>query len=128
MYFIDVQGTLISDIDKSPIQGSIEFIDMLNETQTPYMLITNNTKSDSKDFYNYLISIGFNFKFSSYLDPIMLLESHVQKTAVAAYGADEFLKILVEMGYTLDYKNPKTVLIAIKENFRSDERRVGKEC
>lgn len=121
MYFIDVQGTLISDIDRSPIQGSIEFIDMLNKTQTPYMVITNNTKSTSKDFYNYLISIGFNFKFSFYLDPMMLLESCVKKTAVAAYGADDFLKILVKMGYTLDYKNPKTVLIAIKEDFCADE-------
>ncbi|RLD41678.1 MAG: HAD family hydrolase, partial [Bacteroidetes bacterium] len=37
MYFIDVQGTLISDIDKSPIRGSIAFIDMLNKTETPYM-------------------------------------------------------------------------------------------
>ncbi|MCF6340413.1 MAG: HAD-IIA family hydrolase [Sulfurimonas sp.] len=121
MYFIDVQGTLISDVDKSPIQGSIEFIDMLNETQTPYMVITNNTKSASKDFYNYLISIGFTFEFSFYLDPIMLLESCVKKTTVAAYGANDFLKVLVEMGYILDYKNPKTVLISIKEDFCADE-------
>ncbi|MCW8954153.1 MAG: HAD-IIA family hydrolase [Sulfurimonas sp.] len=121
MYFIDVQGTLISDADKSPIRGSIEFIDMLNEKNIPYMVITNNTKKASKDFYTYLKSIGFNFAFSSYLDPLMLLESRVEKEAVAAYGAEEFLKTLVEMGYKLDYEKPKTVLVAIKEDFSSDE-------
>ena len=121
MYFIDVQGTLISDIDKSPIRGSIEFIDMLNEKKIPYMIITNNTKKPSSDFYEFLKSLGFNFDFSSYLDPLMLLESRVQKDAVAAYGADEFLNTLVDMGYILDYKNPKTVLVAIKENFTSEE-------
>lgn len=121
MYFLDVQGTLISDIDKSPIAGSIAFIDMLNKTQTPYMVITNNTKKSSQDFYTYLKSIGFNFGFDKYLDPLMLLESHVEKEAVAAYGAVEFLDTLVKMGYTLDYKNPKTVLVAIKEDFTSDE-------
>ena len=121
MYFIDVQGTLISDIDKSPIAGSIEFINMLNDKKIPYMIITNNTKKSSDDFYQFLKSIGFNFKFSSYLDPLMLLESRVKKDAVAAYGADEFLNTLVNMGYMLDYKNPKTVLVAIKENFTSDE-------
>lgn len=30
-YFIDVQGTLIDDINKDPINGAIEFIDTLNE-------------------------------------------------------------------------------------------------
>lgn len=121
MYFIDVQGTLISDSDKSPIRGSIAFIDMLNKTRTPYMVITNNTKKSSQDFYAYLNSIGFNFGFDKYLDPLMLLEFHVEKEAVAAYGATEFLDTLVKMGYVLDYENPKTVLVAIKEDFSSDE-------
>ena len=120
-YFIDVQGTLISDIDKSPINGSIEFIDRLNADNIPYVIVTNNTKKASKDFYKYLNSIGFNFDFSSYLDPLMLLESRVAKQGVAAYGAEEFLNTLVHMGYTLDYENPKTVLIAIKQDFSSEE-------
>ncbi|PHQ64926.1 MAG: HAD family hydrolase [Sulfurimonas sp.] len=121
MYFIDVQGTLISDSDKSPIRGSIEFIGMCNEKNIPYMVITNNTKKASNDFYNYLRSIGFEFDFSKYLDPLMLLESRVSKVSVAAYGADEFLKTLVTMGYTLNYENPETVLVAIKEDFDANE-------
>ena len=121
MYFIDVQGTLISDNDKTPIEGSIEFITMLNKTSTPYMIVTNNTKKSSKDFYNYLQQIGFDFDFSKYLDPLMLLESKVVKNSIAAYGADEFLQTLLDMGYNLNYKEPQTVLIAIKEDFTSDE-------
>ena len=121
MYFIDVQGTLISDEDKSPINGSIEFIDKLNSNKTPYMIVTNNTKKESKAFYNYLTSIGFNIEFSNYLDPLMLLESIVQKESVAAYGATEFLDTLQNMDYSFEYKNPKTVLVAIKENFTADE-------
>ena len=121
MYFIDVQGTLISDKDKSPIKGSIEFIAELNKANIPYMIVTNNTKKSSKVFYDYLQSIGFEFAFSHYIDPLMLLESRVQKGGVAGYGADEFLKTLKTMGYELDYTNPKTVLVAIKEDFMPDE-------
>ena len=121
MYFIDVQGTLISDLDKSPISGSIEFINMLNEKKVPYMIVTNNTKKASKDFYNFLLEQGFHFSFDNYLDPLMLLESRVEKEAVAAYGAKEFLNTLLSMGYKLDYQNPKTVLVAIKEDFSADE-------
>ena len=121
MYFLDVQGTLISDNDKSPIDGSLDFIRMLNENKTPYMIITNNTKKDSFAFYEYLQSIGFEFDFDKYLDPLMLLEKKVAKEAVAAYGSTEFLNTLVAMGYILDYKKPKTVLIAIKEEFFADK-------
>ena len=121
MYFIDVQGTLISDADKSPIEGSREFINKLNCENIPYMVITNNTKKASQDFLAYLNSIGFDFDASKYLDPLMLLESRVSKEAVAAYGAEEFLQTLQKMGYKLDFTHPKTVLIAIKENFTADE-------
>ena len=121
MYFIDVQGTLISDKDKTPIKGSIRFINKLNDKKIPYMIVTNNTKKPSREFYEFLKNSGFDIDFSSYLDPLMLLEEHVQKLSVAAYGANEFLQTLLDMGYTLNYTEPDTVLIAIKEDFTSDE-------
>lgn len=121
MFFIDVQGTLISDIDKSPISGSREFIEMLNKNKLPYMIVTNNTKKPSQEFYNFLNEQGFKFPFRNYLDPLMLLESRVPKQNVAAYGSTEFLNTIITMGYLLNYENPKTVLVAIKEDFTADE-------
>ncbi len=121
MYFIDVQGTLISDIDKSPISGAIEFINSLNKKEIPYMIVTNNTKKESKNFYQFLQNQGFNFSYKNYLDPLMLLESRVEKNSVAAYGSKDFLNTLLDMDYTLDYKTPETVLVAIKEDFLADE-------
>lgn len=121
MYFIDVQGTLISDNDKTPIRGSREFIVMLNERKIPYMVVTNNTKKSSQEFFDFLIKSGFDFPFNKYLDPLMLLETHLQKESVAAYGTQDFLQNLVEMGYSLNYENPKNVLISIKEDYTSSE-------
>lgn len=121
MYFIDVQGTLISDEDKSPLPGSREFITKLKVTKTPFMVITNNTKEASLDFYGFLQNLGFDFPYASYLDPLMLLESSVPKESVAAYGAKKFLDVLEKMGYTFDYTKPKVVLIAIKEDFTNEE-------
>lgn len=121
MYCIDVQGTLISDSDRTPIRGSVEFIDMLNANHIPYAIVTNNTKLDSKEFYSYLKGVGFKFDFDRYLDPLMVLESRVRKEAVAAYGSEEFLVTLKKMGYVLNYETPKTVLISVKEDFTSRE-------
>lgn len=122
MYFIDVQGTLIEDNTKLPTRGAVAFIDHLNEHQIPYMVITNSTKNPSTEFLGYLNSIGLNISQSHYLDPLMMLERHIDKTKiVAAYGSEPFLEVVRSMGYTLDYLSPDVVLVAIKENFASDE-------
>ncbi|MDX9813980.1 MAG: HAD-IIA family hydrolase [Sulfurimonas sp.] len=122
MYFIDVQGTLISDEDKSPIRGAIEFIEYLNSSKTPYIIITNNTKKSPSDFYRFLKNSGFDFKLDNYLDPLMVLKNRLSlDESIAAYGSSEFLKTLESMGYKLDYKKPKVVLVAIKEDFSSHE-------
>ncbi|HEX5328996.1 HAD-IIA family hydrolase [Sulfuricurvum sp.] len=122
MYFIDVQGTLIDDHTKLPTRGAVEFIDYLNEHQIPYMVITNSTKNPSDEFLGYLNSIGLHIPQTHYLDPLMMLESHIDKMKkVAAYGSEPFLNVLRSMGYTLDFNSPDVVLVAIKENFTPDE-------
>lgn len=122
MYFIDVQGTLIEDNTKLPTRGAIAFIDYLNAHHIPYMVITNSTKNPSDEFLGYLNSIGLNIPRERYLDPLMMLENHVDKTQkVAAYGSEPFLDVVRSMGYTLDYTLPDVVLVAIKENFTPDE-------
>ena len=121
MYFIDVQGTLIDDLHKQPIRGSRELIDHLNVHQIPYMVITNNTKRTSDDFLSYLNGIGLCIPAAHYLDPLMILDRILPKTDVAAYGSEPFLRILETAGFTLDYQQPQSVLVAIKEDFSADE-------
>lgn len=122
MYFVDVQGTLIEDNTKLPTRGAVAFIDHLNTHQIPYMVITNSTKNPSNEFLGYLNSIGLNIPQSHYLDPLMMLESHIDKSRkIAAYGSQPFLSVLQSMGYLLDYTSPDVVLAAIKDDFSPDE-------
>lgn len=122
MYFIDVQGTLISDDTRLPIRGAVEFIDRLNRTQTPYMVITNSTKHRSDEFLGYLQGIGLSIPSTHYLDPLMVLERSLdQNERVAAYGSEAFLTVIASMGYVLDFTDPTVVLVAIKEDFSHEE-------
>ncbi|MFK5881686.1 MAG: HAD-IIA family hydrolase [Sulfurospirillum sp.] len=120
-FFIDVQGTLISDKDKKPISGSIEFINFLNRKKIPYMVITNNTKELSRDFHKFLLDLGFEIAFEKYLDPFMVLDKNVKTRDVKAFGAKEFTKSLESMGYDTTTKHPKAMLIASKKDFSSDD-------
>ncbi len=122
MYFVDVQGTLIDDHTKLPTRGAVAFIDYLNGHHIPYMVITNSTKNPSDEFLGYLNSIGLYIPREHYLDPLMILESHIDKNQkIAAYGSEPFLNVLRSMGYTLDFSAPDVVLVAIKEDFTPDE-------
>jgi NagD protein len=128
MFFIDVQGTIIDDLEKKPIAGAIEFIDYLNSNNIDYMIVTNNTKDASEDFLAYLQSIGFNIPKEKYLDPIMLIENIVTSKKVAAFGHEKFLKVLQDKGYELEYKNPDTVVVGVSHEYNMDDFATMNEC
>ena len=121
MYFIDVQGTLITDTDKTAVNGAVDFIDHLNRENIPFMIVTNNTKQLSSVLFDYLVGLGFDLDKDFYIDPLMLLDSCVEHKHVAAYGEESFLQTLLEKGYVLDYENPQSVIIGSKHNYTGED-------
>ncbi len=115
MFFIDVQGTLLSDEDKSLIKGAREFISLLNSKKIPYLILTNNTKT--LNFDDELRKKGLELKQNAYLDPFCVLSSSLGVCKIAAYGSKEFLGCIQALGYELDFSNPQAVLIASYEAF-----------
>ena len=107
MYFIDVQGTLISDEDKTPLPYALEFIEHLNKNNIPFVIVTNNTKRS--DFKEYLQQLGFKFKY--YLDPLMVLDDKIDDE-VAVFGNENF-KQIVSKKYKLNYKAPKYLVLSV---------------
>ncbi|EAI4306009.1 HAD-IIA family hydrolase [Campylobacter coli] len=116
MFFLDVQGTLISDHDKSLIHGAKELIDFLNAKNLPYLIITNNTKK--LDFLEKLQQKGLAIKENAYIDPFSVLKHLLRPCKVAAFGADEFVKSLENLGFELDFVNPSAVLVASYDDFK----------
>ena len=120
-YFIDVQGTLIDDEKKQPIEGSIAFIDKLNAQKIPYVVVTNNTKFQSEAFHRFLCDLGFAIPKTHYLDPFMTLEFALQTKNVKSFGAQEFLDTMHEMGYAQTQEAPEAIVIASKKDFDANE-------
>ncbi len=128
MYFIDVQGTLIDDLNKKPISGAIEFINVLNEKKIPYMVITNNTKKLSIEFLNFLKNLGFNIGEKNYIDPFIILKDVAKNKKIAAFGQEDFFYSLKKMGYELDYKNPQSLIVSIKKEYTNEDYSKMIEC
>ncbi|EAH8149056.1 HAD-IIA family hydrolase [Campylobacter jejuni] len=116
MFFLDVQGTLISDADKSLIYGAKELIDFLNTKNIPYVVITNNTKKI--DFLERLRQKGLAIKEDAYIDPFSVLGYILRPCKVATFGAEEFIQSLEKLGFELDFENPMAVLVASYDDFK----------
>ncbi|AXH13909.1 HAD-IIA family hydrolase [Malaciobacter mytili] len=128
MYFIDVQGTLIDDINKEPISGAIEFINTLNEKKIPYVVITNNTKKLSSEFFSFLKNLGFNIGETNYIDPFVILKDVAKNKKVAAFGQEDFFDSLKKMGYELDYDKPQSLMVSIKKEYTNEDYSKMIEC
>lgn len=115
MFFIDVQGTLLSDADKSLIAGAKELISFLNKKNLAYVIITNNTKK--LDFLEHLRAKGLDIKDNAYIDPFAVLSSLLQPCKIAAFGSSEFKQSLEKLGFGLDCKEVKAVLVASFDGF-----------
>ncbi len=125
-YFIDVQGTLIDDIDKEPINGACDLIDYLNNNDIPYVVITNNTKQNSDVFLQNLKNKGLNIK--NYIDPFFILKDIVKSKKVAAFGTLDFLNVLNKMGYELDFQDYEALIVSIKKDYNNEEYSSMIEC
>jgi len=111
-YFIDIQGTLIDDKNFLPLDGAIEFIDFLNEKNIPFVLVTNNTKRESKEFIAYLQNLGFKFNENQYIDPLMIIKEELKNKTLKPYGNEKFVEIIKSNFKTSN--NPEGVILGIK--------------
>jgi len=125
-FFIDVQGTLIDDINKEPINGACDFISYLNKNDIPYVVITNNTKENSDNFLESLKEKGFDIK--NYIDPFCILKDVVKSKKIAAFGTDKFLEVLKELGYDLDFNTFETMIVSISKDYTNEDYAKMIEC
>ncbi|MBK1963880.1 HAD-IIA family hydrolase [Campylobacter novaezeelandiae] len=116
MFFLDVQGTLLSDKDKSLISGAKELISYLNSNNMPYVVVTNNTKK--LDFLSILKQKGLDIKDNAYIDPFYVLKDILKPCKIAAFGAREFLFSLENLGFELDFNHPEALLISSYDDFK----------
>ena len=119
MLFLDVQGTLLKDSDKSLIQGASGLISWLNFKQIPYVIITNNTKD--LNFLQNLRIKGLDIKDNAYIDPFVVLKQRLKPCKVAAFGAEAFKKSLIELEFSLNFDTPEALLVASYDQFSFDD-------
>lgn len=122
-YLLDMDGVLVRG--RQPIPGAQDFIGKLLETNTRFLVITNNPLHTPRDLQHRLASEGLNVPeshlFTSALATAQFLAS--QRPASTAYviGEAGLTTAMHQVGYTFTSKNPEYVVLGETNSYNLEQ-------
>lgn len=112
-YLIDMDGVLIKS--KKLVPGAAEFIYRLREEETPFIILTNNSRLRPQDFSNHFQKNGLDVSAESFFTSAMatanfLHEQHPHGTAFVI-GETGIINALQDIGYVLNGQSSDYVVM-----------------
>lgn len=112
-FLIDMDGVIYRGSELIP--GAIEFVDLLNEKDIPYMFLTNNSQRTPMDIATRLQRLGFqvsqNHVFTSALATATYLAQHKPQGTAFVIGEGGLLNALDRVGIAIIDHNPDFVVV-----------------
>ncbi len=112
-FLLDMDGVLVRG--RQPIPGAEEFIARLLETNTPFLVITNNPLYTARDLSFRLASEGLHIPeknlFTSAIATAQFLASQRPNGTAFVIGESGLTQAMHHVGYTLTNKNPEYVVL-----------------
>ena len=112
-FLLDMDGELVRG--QSLIPGAREFVDKLVETETPFLILTNNPMYTPRDLKHRLSALGLNVPenrlYTSAMATAQFLSSQRPKGTAYAIGESGLTSALHDIGYVLTSINPDYVVL-----------------
>ena len=112
-YLLDMDGVLVRG--NTPIPGAQEFIAKLVETQTPFLILTNNPIYTPRDLQHRLATIGLEVPetrlFTSSMATAQFLAQQRPHGTAFAIGESGLTQALHDIGYVQTSSNPDYVVL-----------------
>jgi NagD protein len=112
-WLMDIDGVLVREED--PIPGAAEFIARLRETETPFLLLTNNSMWTRRDLAARLRTSGIDVPeeaiWTSALATARFLEDQRPGGTAFVIGESGLTTALHSAGYTMDERDPEYVVL-----------------
>lgn len=119
-YLLDMDGVLVRG--KTPIPGAQEFIAKLVETNTPFLILTNNPMYTPRDLQHRLTSAGLNVPedhlFTSAMATAQFLDNQRPNGTAFAIGESGLTSALHDIGYILTGTNPDYVVLGETNSYQ----------
>ena len=118
-WLLDMDGVLVRD--EHPIEGANHFLEILRETSTPFLVLTNNSMFTRRDLAARLAHGGLNVPesniWTSALATARFLKAQRPGGSAFVIGEVGLTTALHEVGYTLTEVNPDYVVVGETRNY-----------
>ncbi|MHB0998330.1 MAG: HAD-IIA family hydrolase [Armatimonadota bacterium] len=122
-YLIDMDGVLVRG--KTPIPGAQEFIAKLVETETKFLILTNNPMYTPRDLQHRLANVGLSVPeknlFTSAMATANFLAKQRPKGTAFAIGESGLTSALHDIGYVLTSTNPDYVVLGETNSYHFEQ-------
>ncbi len=122
-YLLDMDGVLVHG--RRPIPGAPDFIGRLIQTNTPFLVITNNPMYTPRDLSHRLATEGMNIPesnlFTSAMATAQFLSSQRPNSTAYVIGEAGLTHAMHQVGYTLTNKAPEYVVLGESNSFSLDQ-------
>jgi NagD protein len=122
-FLLDMDGVLVRG--RTPIPGAQDFIARLEQTQTPYLILTNNPIYTPRDLQHRLAAEGLNIPeqrlFTSAMATAQFLAQQRPQGKAYVIGEVGLTQALHEIGYTLTAANPDYVVLGDTTFYNFDQ-------
>jgi len=112
-YLLDMDGVIVRG--QTPIAGAQEFIRRLVETETPFLILTNNPMHTPRDLQHRLAAVGLEVPesrlYTSAMATASFLAQQCPKGTAYAIGESGLTSALHEVGYVLTRMKPDYVVL-----------------
>ncbi len=112
-FLIDMDGVIYRGNELIP--GAVEFVDLLNDQDVPYMFLTNNSQRTPMDIATRLQRLGFQVSqdhvFTSALATASYIAQHKPQGTAYVIGEGGLLNALDRVGIAIVDHNPDFVVV-----------------
>ncbi len=121
-WLIDMDGVLVRE--DHPIEGANRFLEFLRTSETPFLVLTNNSMFTPRDLSARLkwsgIEVPEDHIWTSALATAVFLDTQRPKGSAFVIGEVGLTTALHEVGYTLSEMNPDYVVIGETRSYSFD--------
>ncbi len=114
-FLLDLEGTLVKDKSYTPIPEALEFTQLLDEREVPWIVATNNSTEKPYQLIEILREKGFNVSEKRLLSPSLLATTFLKRAGVRSLyfiGTEKIKEFFKEEGFEVkDDHNVDAVVV-----------------
>lgn len=128
-FFIDLDGVLTKDEKFSPINGSVEFINLLKEKSIPFVIATSNSRFPPEEIAKRMKENGFNVEKEDIVSPLVVAPQILKEEGVKTLyvlGSDMLADYLKNCGFYVENRpDVDSVLVGLDKNLNFQKLKIA---